>query len=137
MVVDIDLLGPQETDPATGQVNSAGNSALVRMKQISQNIVTPAHLLRRLSASSDTELRMAVADHKNTPLGVLFVLAEDENPDVRFALAENHNISPDVLKKLSNDTNPYVAHRAKKTLSRLSDDVILFARAGAHAYNRG
>jgi hypothetical protein len=103
-------------------LDTAGDDARTWANEISKNVVTPTYILRRLAASSDTELKMAVADHINTPLQVLLVLAEDGDPDVRFALAENHNIGADVLNKLSDDSNPYVAQRAHKTLSRLRLD---------------
>ena len=100
----------------------SGDDALSWMRQIGRNVVTPVFILRRLSLSSDAELRMAVADHLNTPLDVLIRLAEDENPDVRYALAENHNISRVVLNKLLDDSNPYVADRAERTLLRLETE---------------
>lgn len=127
MVVQIDLL-PVEDDVDRPQVREtnlcykAGENALAWTREISQNVVTPADVLRRLAASSDPELRMAVADHLNTPEEVLLLLADDDNADVRYAIAENHNISRNVLNKLRDDPNPYVSHRAQTTLKRLSSD---------------
>lgn len=64
--------------------------------------------------------RIDIADHQSTSIEVLIQLTQDENADVRFALAENHNIDRSVLNLLVEDANPYVAHRARKTLLRLS-----------------
>ena len=97
----------------------AGDSLLEWMRDISKTKSTPGFLLRRLASSSDTEVKIGIADHSNTPLSVLEILAKDENPDVRFAVAENHNINERVLQALSNDHNPYVAFRAQKTLNRV------------------
>jgi hypothetical protein len=103
-----------------GRPYNAGDNAMDWIKEISRDVLTPAYVLRRLAASSDAEIRIAVADHINTAQAVLMVLSEDKNPDVRYAIAENHNINRDVLLKLRGDDNPFVAHRAQKTLSRLS-----------------
>jgi hypothetical protein len=99
---------------------SAGDNAMDWIKLISRDVVTPAYVLRRLAASSDSELRMAVADHLNTSQEVLLLLSQDTNPDVRYAIAENHNISKDVLQSLLDDENPYVVSRAEKTIARLN-----------------
>lgn len=100
--------------------NQTNDNTLVWMREIGRSAVTPAYVLRRLAGSSNSELRMAVADHLNTPEEVLLLLAEDNDPDVRYAIAENHNISRSVLNKLCDDANPYVVQRAERTLSRLS-----------------
>jgi len=97
----------------------AGDNAHAWIKEIGRNTVTPAYVLRRLALSTDSEVRMAVADHLNTPKEVLLLLACDDNPDVRYAIAENHNINREVLNMLSSDANPYVGRRAEQTLSRL------------------
>ena len=124
MVVQIDL--PVATNRRqvleTHLCFKGGESALTWMREINGDILTPAYILRGLALSSDAELKMAVADHSNTPVEVLLLLAEDDNPDVRYAIAENHNISRAVLNKLCADTNPYVANRAERTLSRLCTD---------------
>jgi hypothetical protein len=98
---------------------SAGDSTVTWIRKISKDLLTPARILKRLSKSTDADVRMAVADHRNTSLEVLSTLSRDENPDVRFAIAENHNINLDVLKRLAKDENPFVAHRALKTLERI------------------
>ncbi len=53
----------------------AGDSALSWVKQLGRNVVTPAYVLRRLALSADAEVRVAVADHLNTPQEVLLFLA--------------------------------------------------------------
>ncbi len=119
MVVRIEMCSIENTADGEQSFYRAGDNVLDWIRVLSRNIATPAYLLKRLALSSDTELRVAVADHLNTPREVLMLLADDDNPDVRCAIAENHNISRDVLSKLCDDVNPYVARRAEKTLARL------------------
>jgi hypothetical protein len=90
------------------------------IKEIEENLVIPAFILRHLASHANAELRTAVADHKNSPIDLLMFLADDKDADVRFAMAENHNNSLVVLQKLSSDLNPYVSCRAEKTLARLN-----------------
>lgn len=98
----------------------AGDNVLDWMREISKDDAAPGFLLSRLAVSSDIELKMAIADHSNTPLSVLRMLANDDNPDIRFAVAENHNITTEILVKLTDDINPYIAFRAQKTLDRIA-----------------
>jgi len=130
MVVKMEYLGPDELvisdQSALTPSYTAGVNAGQWLREVGRNLVPPAYVLSRLAASSDAELRIAVADHTNAPIEILLMLAGDENPDVRFAVAENHNISRGVLRMLKDDINPYVAHRAEKTLMRLlaGDDML-------------
>lgn len=107
----------------------AGDNALSWIKEIGRSVVTPAYVLKRLALCSNSEVRMAVADHLNTPQDVLLFLAADDDPDVRYAVAENHNINRDVLGFLCADANPYVGYRAEQTLTRLKDLEILRSSA--------
>ena len=75
--------------------------------------------LDRMPATQIIDVRIAAADHPDTPRETLLSLARDPNPDVRFAIAENHNADFEILKLLSDDENPFVASRARKTLQRL------------------
>lgn len=84
---------------------------------------TPSFLLHRLSQHCDVDVRLAVADNKNTHTITTMQLALDNNPDVRYALAENHQIDSGILNILATDDNPYVAYRAQKTLSRLKEAI--------------
>jgi len=89
--------------------------------------------LDRLPYAQFVDVRIAVADHPDTSIGVLAELAEDESPDVRFAIAENHNVGREILFKLTEDENPYVAHRARITLQRLDGGKMIpgaFAKTG-------
>ena len=97
----------------------AGDSTESWIRQQSKDLGAEPYILERLSKCTDSEVRMAVADHKNTPVEVLSLLSEDEDPDVRYALAENHNINREILVKLTGDANPFVAERAGRTLARL------------------
>ena len=60
-----------------------------------------AIVLHRLSQHNDVEVRMAVADHKNTHIITAMQLAWDDNPDLRYALAENHQIDSGILDILA------------------------------------
>jgi len=97
-----------------------------RLDQISQDSQTQhkqneTEILNRLVAGHyDTQIRMDIGDHVNTPLAVVLKLTEDENTDVRFGLAENHNLHASALNLLAEDSNPFVAQRAQKTLARLA-----------------
>ncbi len=100
-----------------------GDSIVWWLNQVTEDHATQhkkAEILNRLATGHyETQTRMDIGDHVNTPLEALLLLTEDENADVRFALAENHNIHENVLRLLSQDSNPYVAHRAQKTLARM------------------
>ncbi|MGD9680628.1 MAG: hypothetical protein AB7W16_05525 [Candidatus Obscuribacterales bacterium] len=100
----------------------AGDNVLDWMREISKDDAAPGFLLSRLANSSDIELKLAIADHSNTPLPILQMLANDDNPDIRFAVSENHNITTQILHKLAEDINPYVAFRAQKTLDRIATE---------------
>jgi hypothetical protein len=95
------------------------NSELDNANYIANHPATEPIVLHRLSQHKDVEVRMAVADHKNTHIITAMQLAWDENPDLRYALAENHQIDSGILDILTKDENPYVADRAQKTLLRL------------------
>lgn len=87
-------------------------------KEVAENPDTSSDTLSKLAAHADVEVRIAVADQRNTPFVTVMLLAQDLHADLRYAMAENHNLHTDVLNMLSNDGNPFVAHRAKKTMAR-------------------
>lgn len=76
-------------------------------------------ILAILSISPIVEIRIAVADNRNTPEHILSLLAMDEDSDVRYSMAENHNLDFELLQTLAEDHNPYVAMRARQTLDRV------------------
>ena len=117
-----DLISDDQKAVSQFGIYQAGSNILEWMKEITKNKAAPSFLLERFSTSSNTELKLAIADHSNTPLAVLELLAGDENPDIRFAVAENHNITKSILQVLAEDANPYIAFRANKTLNRISED---------------
>ncbi len=90
---------------------------------IASHPATMASDLHRLSKHSDVDVRIAVADNKNTPNVTAMQLAQDDNPDIRHALAENHQIDDSILNILAEDENPFVADRARKTLLRLNQTI--------------
>lgn len=72
---------------------------------------------------SYTRWLLSVAEEGTASTDILWLLVDDPNPDVRFCLAETYDIDTDILTILSADENPYVAHRARKTLTRLQSPV--------------
>ena len=90
---------------------------------IASHPATSAIVLHRLSQHSNVEVRMAVADNKNTHTITSMQLAQDDNADLRYALAENHQIDSGILDILASDENPFVADRAQKTLLRLKQAI--------------
>lgn len=89
-------------------------------RKIAEDPRSSAALLSQLSDSADPRIRVAVAEHKNTPLKMVLEIAADVDLDVRFAMAENHNMAPSVLAFLATDTNPFVADRAQRTIERVA-----------------
>lgn len=104
-------------------------SSISTLEHIAANQNTPGRLLAKLARHSNAHVRSAVAENRNTPIDCLMTLAMDEDPDVRFELAENHHLPVSILKTLAQDDNPYVACRAEKTLTRLSEEAENFARS--------
>ena len=88
-------------------------------ERVAENPKAAPTTLARLSQHSNSKVRAAVAQNINTPLDSLNQLVADQHEDVRFALAENFSIPKELLDRLAEDDNCFVAHRAKKTLSRL------------------
>jgi len=92
---------------------------------IAEDPATDRDLLEQLSHHEIPDVRIAVTDNPMISLRVLGQLVRDENPDVRFAIAENHQMPVQLLEVLAEDDNPYVAHRARRTLSRINSSGIL------------
>lgn len=59
--------------------------------------------LSKLALNNFADVRTAVADNPNTPLGILMILVDDKTPSVRAAVASNPNISDDIAWKLCRD----------------------------------
>jgi len=97
-------------------------------ERVAENPSTPQELLAKLASHCCATVRAAVADNGNALIDVLLQLVNDESVDVRFAVAENHSMPLWILEVLCDDENPYVAFRAQKTLSRLSENKILEGR---------
>lgn len=95
------------------------------VRQAAENPSTSASALHKLAKSADLGVRIAIADHINTSIETIMLLTHDVSADLRYALAENHNIDPQALRVLTEDSNPYVAHRASKTLARLSGGTVI------------
>lgn len=57
-------------------------------------------LLNLLATSKDEDIRVCVADNKNTPLETLATLSKDDNYRVRKAIAGNANTTEDMLLRL-------------------------------------
>ena len=98
---------------------------LKEIEHLAAHPSTPAHTLTHVAKHPVADVRVAVADNRNTPIEAIWVLVNDEDPDVRYQLAENHNLPKEVLTVLCEDDNPYVADRAQRTLERLTADTRL------------
>lgn len=90
------------------------------LERIAENPRTGSATLCRLASHDEVNVRAAVAENLNTPEDVLWTLAGDEHPDIRYIIAENHHSPVAILERLTQDDNPYVAHRATRTIKRLS-----------------
>jgi hypothetical protein len=98
---------------------SSGESTTERVMEAAENPLTPPDTLALLAESCDVKVRMAVADNRSAFTETTMLLAQDEDADLRYQLAENHGIDESVLEVLADDSNPFVAHRARKTISRV------------------
>ncbi|HEY9713172.1 MAG TPA: hypothetical protein V6C72_06860 [Chroococcales cyanobacterium] len=74
-----------------------------------------------MAKSDNVELRVAVANHTNTPQEVLSLLAQDDHTDVKFAIADNQNSDPHVLGTLCEHSDPLISDRAERTLVRICE----------------
>lgn len=105
--------------PQVAQESERERVAIEWLIKAAEHPSAEPELLQFLSLLPNTEVRMAVTDHRNVSYRILKKLAGDPDTDVRFAVAENHNVPLEILEFLSNDDNPYVAVRAERTLFRV------------------
>jgi hypothetical protein len=81
----------------------------VVLKAIAFNPSTPvplrAGVLEKLVTSTETAIRIAVAQNNNSPESVLRQLAADRDIKVRLAVASNPSTHPEVLEQLSQHAN--------------------------------
>ena len=97
---------------------------IVFAERIAENPKAAPSTLARLACHESANVRAAVAENANTPAEILSILVQDGHADVRFAMAENHNLDEELLQILAEDENCFVAHRARRTLSRLAPPVL-------------
>lgn len=102
------------------------NNPLVR-RRVAEHKNSPPSLLLSLLQDENAEVRLAIANNQNATLNMLETLAKDESVDVRFGVAENPLLPLSLLTTLCNDENPYVASRAKTTLARIFNNLIMIA----------
>jgi hypothetical protein len=81
--------------------------------------ITPAEVLRALSASSLVEVRKLVAANERIPYECLWTLAHDPQASVRIRIAKNPNCSIEMLEMLSKDDEPNVSSAAGKILKSI------------------
>lgn len=94
-------------------------------ERVAENPSTMPSTLTRLADHPDPAVKIAVACNASTPAEAVQKLANDESLDVRYAIAENANSSQELIALLCEDENCYVAHRAQRTVARLSPKVTL------------
>ncbi|HEY9677537.1 MAG TPA: hypothetical protein V6C76_05985 [Drouetiella sp.] len=124
-IVDLNCLSAwlwQEVDLCS--IFSHDQNSVKLLQKVAENKDLPSILLEQLSYHPASEIRLAVAENPATPNSVLETLVSDIDPDVRYALAENHSLSDELLTRLKQDEHPYVADRAAKTLTRLSETTV-------------
>lgn len=107
------------------------NAIMRRQLMIVESPAATPEILTELVHSQFTEVREAIADHRNCTEAILLYLSDDQSPEVRYALAENHRLSFSILEKLTHDDNPYVSVRAQRTMRRvLSNNVLPMDKRG-------
>lgn len=94
-------------------------SPIAVLERVAENLNASSQTLWQLAQHECFEVRVAVAENANCPAACLEMLIDDECVDVRFRIAENPSAPIPVLYKALKDENPYVAHRARKTLSKI------------------
>lgn len=77
-------------------------------------------LLSKLACHANSEVRCAVAANQNLPEELVWKLAEDISFAVRASLADNNHIPDFLLETLAEDEDERIAHRAMRTLDKLS-----------------
>jgi hypothetical protein len=98
----------------------ADPECLSLLKRLAEHPATPICILNQLACCSHGDVRVSVADNRNTPLSTMWLLVKDRDEDMRYAMAENHNLPSSILSELAEDSNPFVKHRAEKTLRRIT-----------------
>lgn len=89
-------------------------------ERVAENPSTMPSTLAKLAEHPDSNVKIAVACNASTPSDAVRKLANDESLDVRYAIAENANSSYELLVLLCQDENCYVAHRAQRTILRIT-----------------
>ena len=77
------------------------DDTLPMLESVASNTSSPEDVLRALSRTGDSVLRMRVAANPSAPSDVLMSLASDEDWRVRRNVARNPSSSEEVLEKLA------------------------------------
>jgi len=85
-------------------------------RQVAFNSSISAHVLERLSESSDSEVRWDVAIKRRISRTTFEHLAYDIDASVRHRIACNPKLPKDILARLSSDEDELVSAAAKKRL---------------------
>ncbi len=115
------VLAADPCTPASILALLAQTTELDVLEKIGANPSTPHEVLLRLSLHQEFEVKNAIIDNPNASDDVIEILTGDEDADIRYAVAENHNIAIRFIVHLCDDVNPFVANRAERTLSRVSN----------------
>ena len=118
------IAGSSQTLGEVLQELSTSPQVCVR-RNVAENTAAPLSVLNFLLYDEDPEVRQSLSANPSVPKAFLRHLALDQSVDVRYALAENAHMPVEILTVLSRDENPYVAHRASRTLQRLSEGLPL------------
>ncbi len=78
---------------------------------------TPTQALTSLAGDQEVSVRCAVAENQNTLAQALIALAGDEDSSVRYAVAQHRNTPIQILVNLTQDQDPDVREIAQKALA--------------------
>ncbi len=100
------------------------------LERIAEHPKTRQATLARLATHENPRVRAAIAENPHIDKKTMWRLASDIHPDVRLRLAEGYFLPVSLLQKLAQDDNPYVQNRARKTLTRLDQPLVVSLSVG-------
>ena len=124
------LLATNPNTPAPILDRLASEDVVSLLERIAEHPRTRQATLARLATHENPRVRAAVAENPNIDKKTMWRLAGDIHPDVKLRLAESYFIPVPVLQALASDDNPYVQSRARKTLNRLDQPLVVSLSMG-------
>jgi hypothetical protein len=124
------LLATNPNTPAPILDCLASEDIVSLLERIAEHPRTRQTTLARLATHENPRVRAAIAENPNIDKKTMWRLAGDIHPDVRLRLAESYSIPAPILQALAQDDNPYVQSRARKTLNRLDQPMVVTLSVG-------